>query len=72
MTAAPAPVPQKMESSASRLALAEEALAAYRDRCFWFLAPDFAVSEATLPLIIEGLRRHGGRSGFQLASQLCH
>ena len=71
MTAA-LPDPQKNESSACRLALAAEALTAYRDRCFWFLAPDFAVSEATIPLIIEGLRSHGDREAFQLAARLCH
>ena len=64
-------VPQKDESSAARLALAAEALAAYRDRCFWFLAADFVVSEATIPIIVKGLRRHGDRSGFQLAARLC-
>lgn len=65
------PVPLQNESPASRLALAAEALAAYRDRCFWFLAPDFVVSEITIPIIIEGLRRHGDRAGFQLAARLC-
>lgn len=57
--------------SAERLALAREALATYRTRCFWSLAPGFVVTEETLPLVIEGLRRHGDRAAFQLAARLC-
>lgn len=54
-----------------RLALAEEALKAYRTSCFWSLSPNFEVSEATLPIIIAGLRRHGNRQAFAIAAQLC-
>lgn len=53
------------------LALAREALATYRTRCFWSLAPDFVVTFETLPIIIAGLQRHGDRRAFQLAAQLC-
>ena len=53
------------------LALAREALAIYRTRCFWSLAPDFVVTVETLPIIIAGLQRHGDRRAFQLAAQLC-
>ena len=56
---------------AERLALAAEALEAYRTSCFWSLSPDFRVSEATVPLIVAGLRRHGDRVAFQLADRLC-
>jgi hypothetical protein len=55
-----------------RLALAAAALETYRASCFWSLAPGFAVTEATLPLIVSGLRRHGDRAAFQLADRLCH
>ncbi|MFM8471204.1 MAG: hypothetical protein ACKODH_14800 [Limisphaerales bacterium] len=53
------------------LALAREALATYRTRCFWSLAPDFVVTIETLPILIAGLQRHGDRRSFQLAAQLC-
>jgi hypothetical protein len=56
---------------AQRLALAREAYAAYRTQCFWSFAPDFAVTDETLPFIIEGLRRHGDRAAFLLAARLC-
>jgi hypothetical protein len=56
---------------AATLALAQEALDAYRTRCFWSLSPDFAVTAETLNIIIEGLRHHGDRRAFQLADLLC-
>ena len=55
-----------------KLALAAEALETYRTSCFWSLAPDFRVTESTVPLIVAGLRRHGDRQAFQLAASLCH
>jgi hypothetical protein len=51
--------------------LASKALETYRVRCFWSLAPDFVVSESTLPILIAGLRKHGDRAAFQIAAQLC-
>jgi len=56
---------------AGTLDAARAALADYRTRCFWSLSPDFTVTEETLPIIIEGLRRHGDRRAFQLAARLC-
>ena len=66
----PSIVPDSLPG-AERLALAAEALEAYRASCFWSLSPDFRVSEATVPLIVAGLRRHGDRVAFQLADRLC-
>ena len=63
----PGPLP-----AAERLALAVEALETYCTSCFWSLSPDFRVSEATVPLIVAGLRRHGDRAAFQLADRLYH
>jgi len=56
---------------ARRLEMAREAVARYQTHCFWYLAPDFAVSKETLPLIVAGLRRYGDRAAFQLAALLC-
>lgn len=66
LSLAPGPLP-----GPERLALAAEALETYRASCFWSLSPDFRVSETTVPLIVEGLRRHGDRVAFQLADRLC-
>jgi hypothetical protein len=68
----PHPTPPRPLPDGERLALAAEALTAYRTSCFWSLAPDFQVTDATLPLIVAGLRRHGDRAAFQLAARLCH
>ena len=64
-------LPTLPAEAADRLALATEAVASYRTRCFWFLAPDFTITPETLPLVIEGLRRHGDRAAFFLAARLC-
>jgi hypothetical protein len=55
----------------ARLALAKQAFSTYYTRCFWSLSPDAAITAETLPNIVSGLRRHGGRAGFKLAAQLC-
>jgi hypothetical protein len=56
---------------AGTLAVAQAALAEYRTRCFWMLSPEFAVTAETLPIVIDGLRRHGDRRAFQIADRLC-
>jgi hypothetical protein len=64
-----------LSSSAStrnaRLSRAQEAYRDYRVRCFWFMKDDLIVTEANLPLIIEGLKLHGGHKGWKLAHELC-
>lgn len=55
----------------ARLALASEALDRYRTLCFWYLSPDFTVTEETLHLVIGGLRNYGDRAAFQIAARLC-
>ncbi len=69
MSDSPSPLPA---DRLARLTLAREALATYRTRCFWHLAPEFAASEETLSIIIAGLRSHGDRAAFQIAARLCH
>lgn len=69
---APSPALPTPLQAEQRLALAAEAFETYRASCFWSLAPGFQVTEATLPLIISGLRRHGDRAAFQLADRIVH
>ena len=64
-------LPVTAMKSDDRLALAREAVAAFRTRCFWFLSPDFTITTETLPLVIEGLRSHGDRAAFLIAARLC-
>jgi hypothetical protein len=51
----------------------ERARRLYRDfyvSCFWHLKPDLAITEELIPLIIRGLRTHGGRPGLLAAAEL--
>jgi len=57
--------------SAERLALAQQAFEQYHSRCFWFMREDLHVEDEDLPAIIRGLRQHGNRSAFLIASILC-
>ena len=54
-----------------RLTLARDAFARYRAMCFWFVRPDFIVTEATIDVVIRGLRQSGDREAFVLADKLC-
>lgn len=54
-----------------RLLLAREAFRRFRGQCFWFMRPDLEITAAYLPMIVRGLRLHGGRVGFALADRIC-
>jgi hypothetical protein len=62
-----APVPRSLEE---RLSLAKELYRAYHTRCFWHCPPELEITEDLIPFIVKGLRTHGGRRGFILASRL--
>jgi hypothetical protein len=52
------------------LALARNLYREYYVRCFWHRPRDLVISEELIPLVADGLRRHGGQRGFVLAQQL--
>ena len=54
-----------------RLATAQKAFELYYSRCFWFMDRSLRVTEDLLPRIVDGLRRHGDRRAFQIATELC-
>ena len=56
----------------ARLRTARWAFRRFHGQCFWYLHPDLEVTLADLPMIVDGLRKHGGHSGFLLAAKLCH
>ena len=59
---------------ALRMVRIREARRAYRefhDRCFWSSPVDLKIIEADIPWVIEQLRRHGGRPGWERAERLC-
>jgi hypothetical protein len=67
MPSAAAGSAQKPES---RIELARRLYSEFYAACFWHLRPDLVVTEEVIPVILRGLRTHGGRRGFLAAAQL--
>jgi hypothetical protein len=43
----------------------------YRDRCLWFLKPDYyPATEAEALRVLGAIERHGDRAGFQRSSEV--
>ena len=61
--------PAKTETE--KVALARAVYREFYARCFWFLRKDLTPTAADLPEIVRGLREHGGRHGYEIASRLC-
>ena len=57
-------------NSPSALEHAQHLFREYYASCFWHLKPDLIVTDAMLPLIVKGLRTHGGRRGMLAAGEL--
>ena len=56
---------------ARRLELARKAFKEFSAQCFWFWNENAEITEETIPLIIRGLRLHGGHKGYKIAAELC-
>jgi hypothetical protein len=54
----------------SRTELARRLYREFYVACFWHRKPDLVVTEDMIPLIIRGLRTHGGRRGLLAAARL--
>lgn len=55
-------------SLSERLELANQLYREYHTRCFWHCPRDLDITEDLILFVIKGLRTHGGRRGFLLAS----
>ncbi len=53
-----------------RLELANRLYREYHTRCFWHSPRDLVITEELIPLVVRGLRKHGGRRGFVLSGQI--
>jgi hypothetical protein len=53
-----------------RLELANRLYREYHTRCFWHCPRDLIITEDLIPLVVNGLRKHGGHRGFILAGKL--
>jgi hypothetical protein len=56
---------------ARRIELARRAFREFSAQCFWSFPEDLEITEDTIPLIVRGLRLHGGHKGYRIAAQLC-
>jgi hypothetical protein len=54
----------------SRLERARQLYHSFYPLCFWHCRRDLEITEAHIPMIIRGLREHGGRAGFAAAKEL--
>ena len=54
-----------------RVREARKAFKQFYTQCFWYLREDMTITLNDVPEIITGLKRHGGRRGFLIASKLC-
>lgn len=57
-------------ASSERLALADRLYREFHARCFWHCPRDLVITEDLIPLVVQGLRKHGGRRGFILSAKL--
>lgn len=62
---------RKQAARSSRMALAQRLYREFHDRCFWHLRPDLEINASNIRLVVDGLRRHGGREGWLKAEELC-
>jgi hypothetical protein len=53
-----------------RLKLANRLYREFHVLCFWHCPPDLIITEDLMPLVVKGLRQHGGRRGFILSGKL--
>jgi hypothetical protein len=60
----------EISSAQQRLDLANQLYREFYARCFWHCPRDLVVTEELIPLVVKGLRDHGGRRGFILSAQL--
>jgi hypothetical protein len=54
----------------SRRELANRLFREFYSACFWHYRPDLTITDEMIPLVVEGLRRHGGRKGLLAAARL--
>ncbi len=58
------------DNISERLELANRLYREFQTQCFWHCRRDLQITEDLIPFVVKGLRTHGGRRGFILASKL--
>ncbi len=60
---------QRLDSR-TRVELANQLYREFYTVCFWHMKPDLQITEAMIPLMLKGLRTHGGWRGLLAAERL--
>ncbi|MCI0640071.1 MAG: hypothetical protein L0Y72_21835 [Gemmataceae bacterium] len=55
---------------AERLKLANDLFHEYYAQCFWHWKPDLLITEELVPILIQDLKKNGGRRGMLAADEL--
>jgi hypothetical protein len=66
----PAHRTESVREPESKVELAGRLFREFYAACFWHLKPDLVVTEEMIPIIVRGLRTHGGRCGLLAVAQL--
>lgn len=64
-------VDAQLKQAERRAGRAQELFRHYYAQCFWHCDPELKITPANVDLVAAGLRKYGGREGFQLAEELC-
>jgi hypothetical protein len=64
-------VDEKKRLSIRNAGRAQELFKKYHAKCFWSYKKDLIITEENIDIVINGLKKHGGRSGLKLAEELC-
>ena len=64
-------VEAQTHSRAHSAGRAQELFRRFYSQCFWHYDRDLRISTQNMDLVIDGLRKYGGREGFILAEELC-
>ena len=54
-----------------QLETAQQLFDKYYTQCFWHMKKHFEIKTEHFPLIIEGLKKYGGRDGYLESRKLC-
>ena len=58
-------------AAARQIGRAQEIFKQYYAQCFWHYSPDLIIDSSNFELVINGLKKYGGRKGILLAEELC-
>jgi len=64
-------VQQEREKQLRNEGRAQELFRQYYARCFWHYRRDLQITSKNIFLVIEGLKKYGGREGLKAAEDLC-